>query len=111
MAFGPSREAAKREPARAIVFRGLTDNSSNEGTVMANVMLTKDGNVPLPPAVREKHGFTAETPIRIVETRGGVLLVPLTDAPMSEELAQELAEWQALSLSTWEMFPFEDAPS
>ena len=75
---------------------------------MSKVMMTKDGTVPLPLEVREKHGFTAETPIRIVETRSGVLLIPLTKAPMSEELAQELAEWQALSLSTWELFRFED---
>ena len=71
---------------------------------MSNLMMTKDGLISLPPEVREKHGFTAETPIRVVETRSGILLIPLTRAPMCEELAKELAEWQALSLSTWDMF-------
>jgi hypothetical protein len=48
------------------------------------------------------------TPVRIIETRGGVLLVPLGDAPMSPELAEELAEWQALGAESWEMFPYEE---
>jgi hypothetical protein len=48
------------------------------------------------------------TPVRIIETRGGVLLVPLGKTPMSPELAEELAQWQALGAATWEMFPFEE---
>jgi hypothetical protein len=53
------------------------------------------------------------TPIRIIETQGGVLLVPMGDAPMNAELAEELAQWQALGAETWAMFPFEeeDEPS
>jgi hypothetical protein len=35
-------------------------------------------------------------------------LVPLTKAPMSDELSRELAEWQSLSASSWDMFPFEE---
>ena len=78
---------------------------------MSNVMMTKEGTISLPLELRDKHGFDADTPIRIVETRTGVLLIPLTKAPMSDELAQELAEWQALSLSTWNAFPYEEEPS
>jgi hypothetical protein len=29
---------------------------------------------------------------------------------MSAELADELAQWQALSAESWEMFPFEEEP-
>ena len=75
---------------------------------MSHVQMSKDGTIALPADVRAKHGFTTETPIRIVETRSGVLLVPLTNEPMSKELAAELADWQALSASTWDMFPYQD---
>ena len=78
---------------------------------MSNVMMTKEGAIPLPPELIQKHGFTSETPIRIIETRSGLLLIPLTKTPMSAELAQELAEWQALSVSTWDSFPYEENPS
>lgn len=78
---------------------------------MSNVTLTSDGKVALPQDVREKHGFKEGTPIRIVETRTGILLIPLTGEPMSEELKHELAEWQALSLSSWKDFPYTESPS
>jgi hypothetical protein len=32
----------------------------------------------------------------------------LGDAPMSPELAEELAEWQSLGAESWEMFPYEE---
>ena len=75
---------------------------------MSHVNMTKDRTISLPPDLCEKHGFNTETPIRIIETRSGILLIPITNAPMNEELARELAEWQALSTSTWEMFPYEE---
>jgi bifunctional DNA-binding transcriptional regulator/antitoxin component of YhaV-PrlF toxin-antitoxin module len=75
---------------------------------MSNVVMTKEGTICIPPEVRAKHGFTADTPIRMIETRTGILLIPLTNEPMSKELADELAEWQALSRSAWDMFPYEE---
>jgi bifunctional DNA-binding transcriptional regulator/antitoxin component of YhaV-PrlF toxin-antitoxin module len=63
----------------------------------------------LPESVRERYGLSPDTPVRVVETRTGILLVPLTDAPMSPELARELAEWQSLSTESWSAFPYEDA--
>jgi bifunctional DNA-binding transcriptional regulator/antitoxin component of YhaV-PrlF toxin-antitoxin module len=66
------------------------------------------GQIELPDEVRQRYGMVPATPIRIIETRSGVLLVPLSDAPMSAELAQELAQWQALGAETWEMFPFDE---
>ncbi len=65
------------------------------------------GEIELPDKVRERYGLTPATSVRIIETRGGILLVPLSDAPMSAELADELAQWQALSVETWEMFPYQ----
>jgi bifunctional DNA-binding transcriptional regulator/antitoxin component of YhaV-PrlF toxin-antitoxin module len=68
----------------------------------------RKGEIALPDATRERYGLTPDAPVRLIETRNGILLVPLTDAPMSVELAQELAEWQSLSAEVWEMFPYED---
>jgi hypothetical protein len=78
---------------------------------MSQITMSKERMIFLPVEVCAKHGFTADTPIRLIETLSGVLLIPLTNAPMNKELAQELAEWQALSMSTWERFPYEDSPS
>ena len=75
---------------------------------MINVTMTPTGEVPLPAEIRDRHGFKPETPVRIIDTRNGVLLVPLTGEPMDELLRQELAEWQELSARTWDMFPYED---
>ena len=66
------------------------------------------GQIELPDEVRDRNGMAPATPVRIIETRGGVLLVPLGDAPMSPELAEELAEWQALGAESWEMFSYEE---
>jgi bifunctional DNA-binding transcriptional regulator/antitoxin component of YhaV-PrlF toxin-antitoxin module len=76
---------------------------------MANILVGADGNIAIPDDVREKYQLEPETALRLVETRNGILLVPLTDAPMSEELERELAEWQDLSLDTWQLFPYEDS--
>jgi hypothetical protein len=32
---------------------------------------------------------------RVIETKKGVLLIPLTDEPMDNELKAEIEEWQA----------------
>lgn len=66
------------------------------------------GQIELPDEVRDRYGMAPATPIRIVETRGGILLVPLGDAPMSPELAEELARWQDIGARAWEMFPFDE---
>ncbi len=68
------------------------------------------GEIELPDKVRERYGIAPASPVRLIETRGGILLVPVSNAPMSAELAEELAQWQALSAEAWEMFPFEEKP-
>lgn len=75
---------------------------------MSSLSMKPSGEITLPVDVRQRYGMTPEIPLRIVETRSGVLLVPLTQEPMSEALRQELAEWQELSLESWRQFPYED---
>ncbi|MEP7337505.1 MAG: hypothetical protein ABI977_07150 [Acidobacteriota bacterium] len=67
-----------------------------------------DGKVALPEAMQTRYGFKPSTPIRVIETQSGVLLVPLTDAPMNKTLRAELEEWQALSAETLALFPYTD---
>ena len=74
----------------------------------SNLIVEDGGKISLPEEVREHYGLTPDTPIRIIETRGGILLVPLTNEPMSDTLARELDEWQSLGASSLEMFPYEE---
>ena len=73
---------------------------------MIRVTVREGGHIALPDGVRARYGLTPGTLIRLVETRDGLLLVPLTDETMSEELARELKEWQAASLHCWNRFPY-----
>ena len=75
---------------------------------MATLTIRNDGSIHLPDAIRARYGLTPDRPCRIIETNGGILIVPLTDAPMDAELAGELEEWQALAQESWEQFPYED---
>ncbi len=75
---------------------------------MGNLTVGRGGEIVLPDPVRNRYGLAPDTPVRIVETRSGILLVPLSREPMTTKLQQELGEWQSLSLQTWAMFPYED---
>jgi len=75
---------------------------------MTNVTMKPGGELTLPTKLCERYGMTPEVPIRIIETRSGLLLIPLTRAPMAADLAKELAEWQELSTEAWNAFPFEE---
>ena len=66
---------------------------------MENAIMGTGGEIALPDALRERYGLVPNQAVRLIETRAGILLVPLTDAPMSAELSQELAEWQSLGAS------------
>ncbi len=59
----------------------------------SNLIVEDGGKISLPEEVREHYGLTPDTPLRIVETCSGILLVPLTNEPLSESLARELDEW------------------
>ena len=73
--------------------------------------IEENGKLTLPNDIVERYQFKRESQFRIVETQKGVLLIPLTDEPMSDELKAELEEWQTISADGWEMFDFkENAP-
>lgn len=74
----------------------------------SNLIVEDGGKISLPGEIRDRYGLTPDTPLRIVETRGGILLVPLTGEPMSAELARELDEWQTLGAESLAMFPYEE---
>lgn len=66
------------------------------------------GKITLPPALRDRYGLDEDTPLRVIETRNGILLIPLTEEPMSPALAAELEAWQSLAAATFDQFPYED---
>jgi bifunctional DNA-binding transcriptional regulator/antitoxin component of YhaV-PrlF toxin-antitoxin module len=70
-----------------------------------NLIVEDGGKITLPEAVREHYGLAEDTPLRIIETRGGILLVPLTSEPMTEELRSELEDWQSLAAESLELSP------
>ena len=78
-------------------------------SVSTTLTMEQDGKITLPDTVRDHYRLQPGMPLRIIETRHGILLVPLTDAPMSRTLAEELHEWQALGAESLAMFPYEDS--
>ena len=73
---------------------------------MTTMIIGRSGEMTLPHEVQERCGLGPEVSVRLIETRSGLLLVPLTDAPMSAELARELEEWQAFGADAWAQFEF-----
>jgi len=76
-----------------------------------NLVVEDGGKITLPETVRDRYGLAEDTPLRIIETRNGILLVPLTSEPMNEELRSELEEWQSLGAESLELFSYEDDKS
>ncbi|GAC1446035.1 MAG: hypothetical protein NVSMB56_01380 [Pyrinomonadaceae bacterium] len=77
---------------------------------LAKLTIESDGKILLPASVRRRYKLAENVPLRVIEARNGILLVPLTDTPMSAELSAELNEWQALGAESFEMFPYEETP-
>lgn len=73
-----------------------------------SLMMEADGKIALPESARDRYHLSPDTRLRLIETRHGILLVPLTDEPMGEALAAELAEWQTLGAESLAMFQDED---
>ena len=70
-------------------------------------LVIHNGQISLPEDVIGRYQLGDETPVRIIETRGGILLVPITSEPMSSSLIAEIAEWQELSAKSLDLFPYE----
>ncbi|HEX6183420.1 MAG TPA: AbrB/MazE/SpoVT family DNA-binding domain-containing protein [Pyrinomonadaceae bacterium] len=73
-----------------------------------HLIVEDGGKITLPERVREHYGLAEDTPLRVIETRTGILLVPLTSEPMTDELRSELEDWQSLGSESLELFPYED---
>lgn len=73
--------------------------------------MEENGKLTLPNDILERYRITKETQFRIVETQKGVLLIPLTDELMSDELKNEIEDWQSFSAEIWEMFRFDSKVS
>lgn len=65
----------------------------------------RSSEVVLPPDVRARYGFAPEMSVRLIETRLGVMMIPLKPAPPSEALANEIADWQKLAAGAITLFP------
>ena len=74
---------------------------------MSQNILVENGTITLPEDVADRYQIDDSTPVRIIETRGGILLVPLTDTAMDASLLQEIADWQVLGNETLRSFPYE----
>jgi len=75
---------------------------------MTSMVLGKHGELTLPPEIRNRYGLKPDTPVRIVETQSGILVIPLTSEPASPQLAQELKDWQSVGETAWQAFGFEE---
>lgn len=73
-----------------------------------SLVMEPGGRIRLPESITDRYRLAPDTQIRVVETQSGILLIPLTTGAMSDELQSELADWQALSQSSGESFPFEE---
>ncbi len=72
---------------------------------MSTVILGQGGELTLPDDVLRRCGLVPEQPVRLVETRGGLLLVPLDAGPMAPDLSEELEAWQGLAADNWDALP------
>lgn len=66
--------------------------------------IKESGKLTLPEDITERYQFKKETRFRIVETQKGILLIPLSDAPMNDELKAELEQWQTIGANGWRIF-------
>jgi len=74
---------------------------------MSQNLIVEDGRIIFPPEVVGRYGLEDNTPLRIIETRHGILLIPLTENSMSEALRHEIEDWQELGNETLAAFPYE----
>ena len=68
------------------------------------VTIEENGKLTLPEEIIERYQFKKETRFRIIETQKGILLIPLTDEPMNNELKSELEQWQTIGAESWKIF-------
>ncbi len=74
---------------------------------MSTTTIDTQGLLHIPEDMGRRHGLLPNTPVRIVETGCGVLVVPVEGA-VPRELTEELAMWQSWGAAAWDMFPYEE---
>jgi bifunctional DNA-binding transcriptional regulator/antitoxin component of YhaV-PrlF toxin-antitoxin module len=74
---------------------------------MATLTVGPGGELTLPADILARHGWKPDRTVRVSETTSGLLLVPLEDGPMNQELAEELTGWQQIAAEVWSDFPYE----
>lgn len=74
---------------------------------MSQDLVIEDGKITLPKEVVGRYRLDDDTTLRMIETRNGILLVPLNNEPMSPSLRAEIEEWQAVGAESFELFPYE----
>lgn len=72
------------------------------------MLLKSGGRITLPEDVLDRYQLVTDTPVRMIETRNGILLVPLTKEPMVDALRDEIEAWQELGAESLDLFPYED---
>ncbi len=77
---------------------------------MSQNLLVQNGKIALPKDVIGRYRLDDDTPVKMIETRNGILFIPLTDDPMSESLRAEIEAWQAVGIESFELFPYELFP-
>jgi len=78
-----------------------------ESGKMSQNLSIQDGKITLPKDVVGRYRLADDTPLRMIETRNGILLIPLTGEPMSPSLLAEIEAWQALGTESFDLFPYE----
>ena len=76
---------------------------------MSTATIDLTGSVVLPAELRSRYHLDPATSVRLVETRHGLLLIPLTNDPVPAALQRELDEWQSLDATGWDAFPYEES--
>ena len=75
---------------------------------MQSVTIDEGGRITLPEEALSKSGLAKRVPLRVIATRSGILLVPLTEEPMSKALAEELESWQSIGAESLDAFRFDE---
>ncbi|MCS6919508.1 MAG: hypothetical protein NZM28_07035 [Fimbriimonadales bacterium] len=73
------------------------------------LVVGKHGEIRFPEELCVRYHLTPETPVRLVETRAGILIVPLAEAENSPDLEAELESWQQIAAESWGLFSYEDS--
>jgi bifunctional DNA-binding transcriptional regulator/antitoxin component of YhaV-PrlF toxin-antitoxin module len=75
---------------------------------MSQNLTIENGRITLPKDVVGRYRLEDDTPLRMIETRSGILLIPLTKEPMTSALNAEIAEWQTLGAEAPGRLPYEN---